>query len=131
MVESNVALDYLFLALADNTRRSILQRVAEAEMSIGAIAEFYHLTFAAISKHIKVLEKAHLIRKERRGMEQIVIVVPAALQVAREHLQHYEAMWQDRFEQLDTLLAAPDSTLSTPTTRKGQHHDKPRRKQRL
>ena len=129
MVESITSpnLDYLFLALADSTRRSILQQVAQAELSIGAIAEYYHLTFAAISKHIKVLERAQLIRKERRGKEQIVIVVPAALQIAQQHLARYEQMWGSRFEQLDALLAeASDIPINHSKHRKT--HGKPKRK---
>ncbi|MES2604754.1 MAG: metalloregulator ArsR/SmtB family transcription factor [Pseudomonadota bacterium] len=129
MVEStlNPNLDYLFLALADSTRRSILQQVAQAELSIGAIAEYYHLTFAAISKHIKVLEKAQLIRKERRGKEQIVIVVPAALQIAQEHLARYEQMWNSRFDQLDALLAETSEPISTKEKQR-KPHAKPKRK---
>ncbi|HTR00626.1 MAG TPA: helix-turn-helix domain-containing protein [Candidatus Acidoferrum sp.] len=127
MVESNIELDNLFLALADATRRSILQRVAEAELSIGAIAEYYHLTYAAIAKHIKVLEKAALVRKQRRGKEQLVIVVPSALKIAREHLHAYEALWQDRFGQLDALLAHDETRASPTSHKKRQHHDKPKR----
>lgn len=104
MVESTPQLDFLFTALADSTRRSILARVAEAELSIGEIAEHYQLTFAAVSKHIKVLERANLITKRRRGREQMVIIVPPTLAVAREHIARYEAMWNERFDQLDELL---------------------------
>lgn len=103
MVESN-ALDHLFMALADGTRRSILERAAQAEMSIGEIAQHYSLTFAAVSKHIKVLERANLITKRRRGKEQVVIVVPETLDIARHHLERYTQMWQERFDNLDLLL---------------------------
>jgi DNA-binding transcriptional ArsR family regulator len=104
MVESKLNLDNIFLALADSTRRSILERVAKAEMSIGEIAQHYALTFAAISKHIKVLEKANLITKTRRGKEQVVIVVPRSLKVARTQIARYEKMWEERFARLDELL---------------------------
>ena len=104
MVESNPKLDIVFAALADSTRRSILARVAEAELSIGEIARHYGLTFAAISKHIKVLEKARLVRKERRGKAQLVILVPDNLAVAREHIERYAAMWEQRFDKLEALL---------------------------
>jgi len=103
MVES-IALDNLFMALADATRRSILAQVAEAEMSIGEIARHYSLTFAAVSKHIKVLERAGLITKRRRGKEQIVIIVPGTLAVARQQIERYARMWRDRFAGLDALL---------------------------
>ncbi|MDB5182506.1 MAG: transcriptional regulator, ArsR family [Candidatus Saccharibacteria bacterium] len=104
MVESSIQLDLVFTALSDSTRRSILARVAEYEMSIGEIAQHYKLTFAAISKHIKVLEKANLITKRRRGKEQIVIIVPKSLDVAREHIERYADMWEDRFNNLDKIL---------------------------
>jgi DNA-binding transcriptional ArsR family regulator len=104
MVESSYQLDLLFTALSDSTRRSILARVAEVEMSISEIAEHYELTFAAISKHIKVLEKANLITKRRRGKEQVVIIVPATVSIAHEHIERYEQMWGDRFDRLEILL---------------------------
>jgi DNA-binding transcriptional ArsR family regulator len=103
MVESN-ALDNLFMALADSTRRSILEQVASAEMSIGEIARHYQLTFAAVSKHIKVLERAGLITKRRRGKEQVVIIVPSTLGVARELIERYARMWSERFDNLEMLL---------------------------
>jgi DNA-binding transcriptional ArsR family regulator len=105
MVESN-AIDNIFMALSDQTRRSILVQVAQAEMSIGEIAEHYRLTFAAVSKHIKVLERAHLITKRRRGKEQVVIIVPKTLNIAREQIEAYAKIWDDRFNRLDMLLAS-------------------------
>lgn len=104
MVESNAQLDLLFSALADGTRRSILSRVAEAELSIGEIARHYGLTFAAISKHIKVLEKANLVMKRRRGKEQVVIIVPDSLAVAQKHIARYAEMWGQRFDKLEDIL---------------------------
>lgn len=94
----------LFAALADATRRDILARVAKTEMSIGEIAKHYKLTFAAISKHIMVLENAELVVKRRRGKEQVVIIVPNTLGIAREHIARYAKMWGDRFDQLEEIL---------------------------
>ncbi len=102
--EHTQRLDLLFTALSDGTRRSILARVAEVEMTIGEIAAHYQLTFAAISKHIKVLEKAHLITKRRRGKEQVVIIVPTTLGIAQEHIDRYARMWGDRFDKLEAIL---------------------------
>ncbi len=104
MVESNRSLDLLFGALADTTRRDILARVAESAMSIGQIARNYRLTFAAISKHIMVLEKAGLVAKHRRGKESLVTIVPGALGVARKHIDRYAQIWSDRCKKLDELL---------------------------
>lgn len=104
MLESNLQLDNVFTALSDATRRSILKRVAEIEMSIGEIAFHYKLTYAAISKHIQVLEKANLVRKRRRGKRQIVILVPDTVSLAQKHFDQYVKLWGDRFDALDTLL---------------------------
>ena len=104
MVESNVQLDLLFTALSDTTRRAILTQVAETQMTIGEIAAHYRLTFAAISKHIKVLEKANLVKKERRGKSQVVILVPDTVDVARHHIDRYARIWSERFDKLDALL---------------------------
>lgn len=104
MVESSVGLDRIFAALADSTRRDILARVSDAAMSIGKIAENYQLTFAAISKHIQVLERASLVVKHRQGKELIVTIVPSTLNVAKEHIARYAKIWGDRFDQLDDIL---------------------------
>ena len=104
MVESNTDLDRLFGALADSTRRDILARVSETALSIGEIADNYMLTFAAISKHIKVLERANLVAKHRRGKELVVTIVPSTLDVAKEHIAQYASIWADRFDQLDEIL---------------------------
>lgn len=103
MVDSN-ALDNMFMALADTTRRSILELVARSELSIGEIAQHFSLTFAAVSKHIKVLERANLITKRRRGKEQVVILVPESLGIARDQIERYAQMWGDRFDRLELLL---------------------------
>lgn len=104
MVERSVQLDLLFAALSDSTRRDILARITKVDMSISAIAKHYKLTFAAVSKHIKVLEKAGLITKRRQGKEQIVIIVPRSVNLARSHIEHYARMWGDRFNRLENVL---------------------------
>jgi len=104
MVEANQRLDLLFAALADSTRRDILSRVAKVGMSIGEIADHYKLTFAAISKHIMVLERANLVSKHRRGKEQVVTIVPATIGIAQKHIARYARMWGDRFDQLEEIL---------------------------
>lgn len=104
MVESNLQLDLLFGALSDSTRRGILSRVARAELSVGEIAAHFQLTYGAISKHIKVLETARLVTKERRGKEQVVIIVPKTVNVARKHIERYARMWADRFDKLESIL---------------------------
>ncbi len=105
MVEQSIQLDLVFTALSDSTRRDILARVAKIEMSIGEIAEHYTITFAGIAKHIKVLERAGLVVKKRRGKEQIVVIVPSSLNIASSHIEQYAKMWGERFDRLETLIS--------------------------
>jgi DNA-binding transcriptional ArsR family regulator len=104
MVERTIALDSIFNSLADSTRRDILRRVAVAELSISEIAKPYKLTFGAISKHLLVLERAHLVSKRRRGKEQIVSIAPETIESVTLMLQEYQKLWETRFERLDVLL---------------------------
>lgn len=99
-----IELDTVFGALADPTRRDILRRVCRSQLSISQIAQDYSLTFAAVSKHLKVMEKAKLIIKSKTGRRQFVRVYPAGLQEADQYLEFYRQMWQDRFEVLDQYL---------------------------
>ncbi len=104
MVEQSINLDALFQALADQTRRDILQRVAKTELSISKLAESYKMSFAAIAKHVSVLETAKLVSKRREGKQQIVSIVPKTMAVATTHLEQYEKMWSARFDALEKLL---------------------------
>jgi DNA-binding transcriptional ArsR family regulator len=104
MVEYTLSLDSIFSSLADPTRRDMLRRLINESLSIGELAKPYNLTFAAISKHIKVLEKAQLIIKQRRGKEQMVSVAPLALKGAADYLENYRLLWDERFQSLDKLL---------------------------
>ena len=104
MVERSINLDTLFQALADQTRRDILKRVSKAELSISKLAEPYKMSFAAIAKHVSVLEAAKLITKRREGKQQIVSIVPKTMSVATTHLEQYEKMWNARFDALEELL---------------------------
>lgn len=104
MVEYTLSLDSIFGALSDPTRRGILQQVSNNELSVGQIARQYDLTFSAVSKHLKVLERAQLILKRRSGKEQMVILAPDALVPASEYLEAYRVMWESRFDALDQYL---------------------------
>jgi DNA-binding transcriptional ArsR family regulator len=104
MVEYTLSLDSIFSSLADPTRRDILRRLINQELTISEIAKPYDLTFAAVSKHLKVLEKAQLIIKRRRGKEQMVQVSPLALKDAADYLEKYRQLWGERFQSLDKLL---------------------------
>lgn len=104
MVEYALQLDFTFQSLADPIRRDILRRLLGQEFSVGELADKYDVSFAAISKHIKVLERANLVRKRREGKKYMVAIVPETLQEADDYLQQYQKMWQSRHDKLDILL---------------------------
>jgi len=97
-------LDAVFSSLSDPIRRDILWRVSQCGMSIGAIAEHYKMSFAGVAKHLKVLERAGLIRKTRQGKEQIVSIDPQALAAAHGYLEIYRRQWEQRLDSLDEFL---------------------------
>lgn len=104
MVEYALNLDSIFSCLADPTRRDILQRVSKQELSVGEIARPYDLTFAAVSKHLKVLERTRLVAKQRRGKQQLVRMVPEAFTDVDKYLGQYRQFWESRFDSLEQYL---------------------------
>lgn len=104
MVECTLQLDSLFGSLADPTRRDILKRVAKKELSVSEVAKPYDLSLAAISKHLKILQKARLINKRRQGKRQYVRLSPIAFKNAEEYLQYYQNLWENRFDSLEEYL---------------------------
>jgi DNA-binding transcriptional ArsR family regulator len=104
--------DRLFHALADATRRSILHRCIEDEPSVSQLAGVYPMSFAAVQKHVAVLERAGLVTKERRGREQLVRTDRGAVGRARRVLDELELAWRGRVERMAELLAqsAPPET---------------------
>ncbi len=99
------AVDDLFHALSDPTRRHILRRCAEGDQSVSRLAEAYPMSFAAVQKHVAVLERAGLVTKERRGREQLVHTDLAAVERARQVLDELERTWRGRAERMSELLA--------------------------
>ncbi len=106
MVEYSSALDAVFHSLADPTRRDILRRVIRSELSVNEVAKAYdkHMTLAAVSKHIKVLESAKLIKKRRVGKQQFIAPSPQTLQDASGYLLRYRELWEDRFDRSEAIL---------------------------
>jgi DNA-binding transcriptional ArsR family regulator len=104
MVEYVFSLDSTFSALSDSTRRDILRRVSDEELSVGQLARFYDLTFAAVSKHLKVLEKARLIIKRRNGKERLVSLAPQALADAADYIEWYKQFMEGRLDALEVYL---------------------------
>ncbi|MFH8533035.1 ArsR/SmtB family transcription factor [Streptomyces tendae] len=119
--EAEAGTDRLFQALADLTRRDILRRCARDELSVSRLAEAYPMSFAAVQKHVAVLERAGLVVKERRGREQLVRTDPGALGRARRALDELEATWRGRVERMSDLLAeAPGAESETHQPTEGQ-----------
>ncbi len=105
---SEADLDRLFRALADGTRRDIVSRLlAEKPASVSALASRYDMSFAAVQKHVAVLEEAGLVTKHPHGRERIVRGNPERLAQARALLLELEQHWVARVRQLDRILAEP------------------------
>jgi DNA-binding transcriptional ArsR family regulator len=102
---SNEEVDELFHALADPTRRDILRRCIAVEPSVSRLARAYPISFAAVQKHVAVLERAGLVTKNRRGREQLVSTDAGAVSRARQALEELEASWRGRVERMSDLLA--------------------------
>jgi DNA-binding transcriptional ArsR family regulator len=96
--------DGLFHALADATRRDILRRCIGGEPSVSRLADLYPMSFAAVQKHVAVLERAGLVTKERRGREQLVHTDGDAVGRAQRVLDELEAAWRGRVDRMADLL---------------------------
>jgi DNA-binding transcriptional ArsR family regulator len=98
------AVDELFHALADPTRRDILRRCVGGEPSVSRLAQAYPMSLAAVQKHVAVLERAGLITKERRGRAQIVRTDAGVVDRARQALDQLETTWRERLDRMADLL---------------------------
>ena len=97
-------LDHTFAALADPTRRAILARLALGEATVGELAEPFEVSLPAISKHLKVLETADLIIREKRAQQRVCKLKPEALKTASDWIEQNRRMWEERFDRLDAYL---------------------------
>ena len=111
------ALNTVFHALGDATRREMLRELSEGERTVGQLAQPFAISLAAASKHIKVLEHAGLIRREVRGRTHLCRLEPGPLASAQEWLSFYERFWTGRLDVLEGLLRAEDERQS-PTAKK-------------
>ncbi|WP_240917126.1 metalloregulator ArsR/SmtB family transcription factor [Nocardioides sp. HDW12B] len=112
--------DRLFHALADATRRDILRRTLVRELSVSALAQDYPMSFAAVQKHVAVLESAGAVTKRRRGREKLVRAEIGAVRAADLVLDELAARWQDRLDRIDDLFSPEVDPPQAPPT-KGQH----------
>lgn len=95
-----------FAALADPTRRAILTRLAAGEATVSQLAEPFALTQQAISKHIKVLERAGLISRSRSAQARPCRIEPAQFEIVADWIGRHRQLWQERYDRLDAHLAA-------------------------
>lgn len=103
---SDEEVDRIFRALADVTRRDIIRRTLTDESTVSELAAAYDMSFAAVQKHVAVLEGAELVTKHPRGRERLVRGNPEAIRRAQSLLDGYEQIWRGRIGRLDALLAA-------------------------
>ncbi|MDQ0614382.1 DNA-binding transcriptional ArsR family regulator [Microbacterium sp. W4I4] len=110
---SEAEIDRVFHALATATRRDILRRTIEREQSVSELARDYEMSFAAVQKHVAVLEEARLVIKRAEGRERLVRANPEMIARARALLARYEELWRARIARLDDLLAQPPASRQT------------------
>lgn len=103
MVNSQ-SLDQTFAALADPTRRGILEQLSRGETRVTELAKPYQMSLPAVSKHLRVLEKAGLILRARHGREHRIRVDPKPIRQARDWISFYAEVWQQQFDVLDEYL---------------------------
>ncbi len=101
------AADQIFAALADATRRDILKRVLRNEVSVSTLARRYDMSFAAVQKHVAVLERAHVVTKRRSGREQLVSGDVTTIRAAAMLLGRYEEIWRGRIGRIEEILTPP------------------------
>jgi DNA-binding transcriptional ArsR family regulator len=102
--------DRIFGALADASRRDIVRRAIEGEEGVAELAEHYSMSFAAVQKHIAILERAGLVNKHRMGRRKVVRTNLEGLRVARRLLDRYEELWQGRIDRMTALVHQPEET---------------------
>ena len=102
MVEQN--LDSLFAALADPTRRAIVARLAEGPKTVGELAEPFETSFAAVSKHVQVLDSAGLVSKQRDGRRILCTLQPDRLRPLATWVHDYERFWNERLDELEGVI---------------------------
>ena len=102
--------DRLFGALADHTRRDIVRRAIDAEEGVVEMASHYPMSFAAVQKHVAILERAGLVTKERVGRRKVVRTNLERLIAVRRLLDQYEALWRGRIDRMAALIADTKET---------------------
>ena len=100
--------DRMFGALADHTRRDIVRRAIDGGEGVAELASHYPMSFAAVQKHVAILERAGLVSKQRSGRRKVVRTSLTALRAARRLLDRYEALWRGRVERMTDLITGSE-----------------------
>ncbi len=117
-------LSQVFAALADPTRRAILARLSKGEASVNEIAEPFDITLPAVSKHLKVLEKAGLIERTREAQYRPCRLQAAPLRDAADWIDHYRQYWEESFDRLDAYLKTVTARQRNQKTKRGKKNDR-------
>ena len=102
--------DHVFAALADATRRDIVLRSLSGREGVAELAEHYPMSFAAVQKHVAILERAGLVTKERTGRRKLVRTNMEGLRLAQGLLDQYEALWRGRIDRMTDLISSRKET---------------------
>jgi DNA-binding transcriptional ArsR family regulator len=102
--ECDKPLNLIFHALADGSRRRMLHDLADGDSTIGELAEPFKMSFAAVSKHVKYLERAGLVKRRIQGRTHIIHLNPRPMAAAQRFLKFYERLWNDQLDKLESLL---------------------------
>ena len=108
-MQTTLDFDRVFRALADGTRRDIVRRAIAGEEGVAELAEHYPMSFAAVQKHVAILERAGLVTKRRIGRRKVVRTNVEGLRVARRLLDQYEELWRGRIDRMTELVATTPS----------------------
>ena len=103
-MQTTLDFDSAFGALADATRRDIVRRAIDGNEGIAELADHYPMSFAAVQKHVAILERAGLVTKQRIGRRKVVRTNVAGLRMARGLLDQYEQLWRDRIDRMTDLI---------------------------
>ena len=107
-------LDLIFSALADPTRRGMLEQLADGEANVGTLAAPHDMSQPAVSKHVRVLEQAGLIRRTRYGREHRIQVNPDTIETASDWIGHYARFWRQQFDAVDAYIKAREKEQKNP-----------------
>jgi DNA-binding transcriptional ArsR family regulator len=113
-------LNRVYGAIADPTRRTMLGMLAGGEVTVGTLAERFPISFNGVSKHVKVLEQAGLVRRKVRGREHWLRLRPAPLREATRWLDHYREFWDTRLDALENFLVQPEERSTGKGRRPGR-----------